>query len=246
MMKKLLSIACTALAVISCNDDTKKTDSQLTVGVSADYPPFEYFSNGKIVGFDIELLEEIAKRLQLAIEFKDMNFDGIIAALQSKRIDAGVSAISATTERKKAVDFSDNYFAGSIVMVCQKDSDIKQASDLSGKTIGLQSGSIYEPYANSDLSQQAPNLIIKTLPKVPDLIQDMKSGRLSCIIMGKTEGDLLVKQQSDFKVIPLIGSEIEIAIAFPKGSNLRDKVNTVLSDMKKDGYLDQLITKWLN
>ena len=57
MMKKLLSIACTALAVISCNDDTKKTDSQLTVGVSADYPPFEYFSDGKIVGFDIELLD---------------------------------------------------------------------------------------------------------------------------------------------------------------------------------------------
>ena len=245
-MKKLLSIACTALAVISCNDDTKKTDSQLTVGVSADYPPFEYFSDGKIVGFDIELLEEIAKRLQLTVEFKDMNFDGIIAALQSKRIDLGVSAISATEERKKAVDFSDNYFAGSIVMVCQKDSDIKQVSDLSGKTIGLQSGSMYEPYANSDLSQQAPNLIIKTLPKVPDLIQDMKSGRLSCIIMGKTEGDLLVKQQSDFKVISLIGSEIEIAIAFPKGSSLRDKVNTVLNDMKKDGSLDQLITKWLN
>lgn len=244
-MKKLLSIACTALAVISCNDDSKKNESHLIIGVSADYPPFEYFSDGKVVGFDIELLEEIAKRLHLTVEFKDMNFDGIIAALQSKRIDAGVSAISATEERKKAVDFSDNYYAGSIVMVCPKNSEIKQASDLSGKTIGLQSGSMYEPYANSDLSQQAPNMIIKALPKVPDLIQDMKNGRLACVIMGKTEGDLLVKQQTDFKVIPLVGSEIEIAIAFPKGSVFRDKVNAVLTDMKKDGSLNQLITKWL-
>ena len=244
-MKKLLSIACTALAVISCNDDSKKNDSLLTVGVSVDYPPFEYFSEGKIIGFDIELLSEIARRLHLTVEFKDMNFDGIIAALQSKRIDLGVSAISATDERKKAVDFSENYYAGSIAMVCPKESDIKQASDLSGKTIGLQSGSMYEPYANEDLIKQAPNMVIKTLPKVPDLIQDMKSGRLACIIMGKTEGDLLVRQQSDFKVIPLEGSEIEIAIAFPKGSALRDKVNMVLIEMKKDGSLDKLIATWL-
>lgn len=244
-MKKILSIALTALALLSCNDDSKKSQTHLTIGLSADYPPFEYFKDGKIVGFDVDLLEAIASRLKMTVEFKDMNFDGIIAALQSSRINAGVSAISATPERKKAVDFSDNYYAGSIVMVCPKESDISTMADLSGKTIGLQSGSMYEPYANNDLSQQVTNLTVKTLPKVPDLIQDMKSGRLSCLIMGKTEGDLLAKNQPDYKVLPLVGSEIEIAIAFPKGSPLRDKINGTLSDMKKDGSLDQLITKWL-
>ena len=244
-MKKFLSIACTALAMVSCKDEQKKIEPQITVGLSADYPPFEYFSDGKIIGFDVELLDEIAKRLDMAIEFKDMNFDGIIAALQSKRIDVGVSAISATEERKKAVDFSDNYYSGSMVMVCPKDSEIKTTSDLRDKTIGLQSGSIYESYANNDLIQQTPNMVVKTLPKVPDLIQDMKSGRIACILMGKTEGDLLVTQQTAFKVIPIAGSEMEIAIAFPKGSELRNKVNDILAEMKKDGSLNQLITKWL-
>ncbi|MBW8309050.1 MAG: ABC transporter substrate-binding protein [Candidatus Paracaedibacteraceae bacterium] len=247
-MKKLLSLALITTLLMGCKKDETsppKNPDKIIVGLSADYPPFEYFKDGKIVGFDVVLMEALAKRINVKVEFKDMNFDGIIGALQTKRIDAAISSISATEGRQQAVDFTDTYYSGGIAMVCPKESNMATSLDLKGATIGLQAGSSYEYYAHGDLKSQLGELMIKSLPKVPDLIQDLKSKRIVCILMGITEAKRLELEQPDLKAIPISGSETEVAIALPKGSALKNKLNAALADMKADGTLDKLIHEWL-
>ncbi|WP_051908497.1 ABC transporter substrate-binding protein [Candidatus Odyssella acanthamoebae] len=247
-MKKLLSLALITSLLMGCKKEeanAPKEPNKLIIGLSADYPPFEYFKNGKIVGFDVALMEALTKKLGVDVEFKDMNFDGIIGALQTKRIDAAISSISASEDRKQAVDFTNTYYSGGIAMVCSKESDVATILDLKGTTIGLQAGSVYEPYANDGLKNQLGELTIKSLPKIPDLIQDLKSKRIVCILMGTTEAKRLALEQPDLKAIPISGSETEVAIALPKGSALKDKLNTALAEMKADGSLDKLIQEWL-
>lgn len=245
-MKRLLTLVAVATSLIACKTEEKTDSDTLVVGLSADYPPFEYFKNGHIVGFDVSLIEALAKKIGKTVKIKDMNFDGIIAALQSNRIDVAISAISATPERKNAVDFTNTYYSGSIVMVCPQDSNIHAIEDLKGKTIGLQSGSIYEPYANGDLRAKLGALTVKTLPKIPDLIQDMKARRISCLIMGKTEADKIASEQPGLVVYPIDGTEVDMAIALPKGSPLKDKLDAALAEMKADGSLEHLIQERLH
>ena len=247
-MKKLLSLALLTSLLLGCkkeDNNTPKPSANLIVGLSADYPPFEYFKDGKIVGFDVALMEALVKRIGVEAEFKDMNLDGIIGALQTKRIDAAISALSASEERQQAVDFTDSYYSGGISMVCSKEFNIATPLDLKGATIGLQAGSIYEPYANGELRNQLGELTIKSLPRIPDLIQDLKSKRIICILMGTTEAKRLETEQPDLKAIPINGSETEVAIALPKGSPFKGKFNKALADMKADGSLDKLILEWL-
>ncbi|WP_010298358.1 ABC transporter substrate-binding protein [Candidatus Odyssella thessalonicensis] len=247
-MKRILPIIGAALLLIGCKKEETPASSaanKIIVGLSADYPPFEYFKDGKIVGFDVALMEALAQRIGVDVEFKDMNFDGIIGALQSKRIDASISSITATEERKQAVDFTAPYYAGSISLVCTADALIATANELKGQTVGLQTGSIYEMYATQELKPKNPELVIKGLPKVPDLIQDLKSKRIVGILMGSTEAKRLLIEQPTLKVIPVDGSETELAIALPKGSPLKDKLDQALAAMKADGSLEKITQEWL-
>lgn len=246
-MKKLLSLIFAATMLVSCDQEAKppQQNNQIIVGVSADYPPFEYFKDGEIIGFDVALMQALAQKIGKNAEFKDMNFDGLIGALQTSRIDAAISSISASEERKKAVDFTDTYYSGSVSMVCLQTSGVSDINDLKNQTVGLQSGSVYEAYAYGELKDQIGNIQIKTLPKIPDLIQDLKSKRIICILMGATEAKRLEQEQSDIKAIHISGSETDIAIALPKNSPLTIKLNQALSEMKADGSLDQLVQTWL-
>lgn len=246
-MKKLLSLIFTATMLVSCDQPTKspQQSNKIIVGVSADYPPFEYFKDGKIIGFDIALMETLAQKTGKQAEFRDMNFDSLIGALQSNRIDVAISSISASEERKKAVDFTDTYYSGSVSMVCLQTSGVANVDDLKKQTVGLQSGSVYEAYANNELKGQVGNIQIKTLPKIPDLVQDLKSKRIACILMGATEAKRLEQEQSDLKAIHISGSETDVAIALPKNSPLTAKLNQALAEMKTDGSLGQLIQTWL-
>lgn len=246
-MKKLLSLIFTATMLVSCDQPTKspQQSNKIIVGVSADCPPYEYFKDGEIVGFDIVLMETLAQKIGKQAEFRDMNFDSLIGALQTSRIDAAISSINPSEERRKAVDMTEPYYSGSVSMVCLKAADITGVDDLKNQTIGLQSGSVYEAYANNELKYNIDNIQIKTLPKIPDLIQDLKSGRIVCILMGTTESKRIAQEQSDLKSIYISGSETDVVIALPKNSPLTAELNQVLAEMKTDGSLGQLIQTWL-
>ncbi|MDP5370324.1 MAG: ABC transporter substrate-binding protein, partial [Pseudomonadota bacterium] len=171
-----------------CKDD-KKTEAgknaTLTVAVSADYPPFEYYKDGKIVGFEIDLMNAIGKELKRDVTFQDLPFESILGALQSKRVDLSISCLSATPERAKVVDFSVHYNTSKTVLITD-DVSIKSMNDLKGKTVGVQLGSTNEICLKEWLPKVA-GMKMQSLSKVPDLIQNLKVKRIVGIVLGETE-----------------------------------------------------------
>jgi ABC-type amino acid transport substrate-binding protein len=241
-MKKLLCGILLSLFMVACNE---KNENVLVLATSADYPPFEYYKNGEIVGFEIELMDIIAKKLQKTLKIKDVSFDGIIAGLQSNRYDVAISAISSTPEREKKIDFCIPHHRSVAVMLLPANSTISGIQDLSGKVLGVQMGTTYETMARNDWAPTLKDLKIRSLAKVPDLIQDFRSNRIDVIVLGISEAEQVLKTYTDLKVVSLPGTESVYSIALPKGSDLLEKINSILVDLEKSGELKALEHKWL-
>lgn len=234
--------ACTLLT--ACDEKKDGSGKTLIVGVSADYAPFEFFNNGEIIGFDIDLMTEVAKRLGKDVKFKDMSFDAILGSLSTQRIDAAISSITPTPERRKSIDFSKEYIQSNRVMLCKGTSTINSVSDLAEGTVGVQSGSTHEIYANKVLNKDV-HVTVKSLTRVPDLLQAMEIGNVSCLIMDNAEAAAILKSQTNLKTISLPGEVSSSAIGFPKNSPLTSPVDKILTEMEADGYLAKLKEKWL-
>lgn len=234
--------------IVGCGDETKQSNGDKKVyslATSADYPPFEFLQDGQIVGFEIDLAQAIAEKMGIEISINDMSFDGILGSLVSNRTDMAISALTPTPERKQAVDFSDDYYSTNRVLVCSQLSPVQNITDLAGLAIGVQAGSIYEIYANSDLKELASGLTIKSMPRLPELVQELKTHRISCIFLGQKEGEGLIKNTEGLRLVPLDESTLGFAIALPKGSVLREKINQALLQLNADGTIETLKQKWL-
>lgn len=251
MFKKLWNIKFLSWGIVSlligCSENSPSfpPSQSYTVVTCADYPPFEFLRDGKIVGYDIDLINALATKMGIEIKIQDVTFDGVLGALKSQRADMAISAISATPERRQTVDFSEDYYSTHPVLICSRLTSIQNITDLSGHTIGAQAGSIYEIYANTDLKEKAANLSVKILPRLPELIQDVKNKRLSCIYLGQKEAEGILKNNTELQIINVEEGASSFAIAFPKDSPLREKVNAALQQLKADGTLEKLNQKWL-
>ncbi|MDF0727369.1 basic amino acid ABC transporter substrate-binding protein [Cytobacillus sp. S13-E01] len=251
-MKNFLKTAVIAIVLVSilaaCGQDSKSTNGDdkkvLVMGTSADFPPFETRdTNGEIVGFDIDLAKYIANELGYELEIKDMSFDGLIGALQAKRVDFVASGMSATEKRKESVDFSTEYHRSGEMFVTLKDSDITSIEGMNGKKIGVQLGTIQEEGANK-IAEEI-DLEVKTLNKVPDLIQELKSGRVDAVYLDKTVAQGYVKELDLAGFNDPNESTPGMAIAFPKDSEIVDSFTKVIDEMQENGELEKIAKKWL-
>lgn len=244
-LSSLFSALLILTALVGCKDEKKETDAQTAIVVvtSADYPPFEFYQNGEMVGFEIDLMKAIAKELKRDIKFQDLPFDSIIGSLQAKRVDMAISGISATEERAKVVDFTTHYNESKSVIIID-DATINTMSDLKGKIVGVQMGSTYESCLK-EWQSKVEDLQIQSLTKVPDLIQNLKVKRIVGIALGVTEANAVMAQVKGLRMINIPDTEISYAIAVPKGSELTAQINSVIEKMKKDGSLKALQDKWL-
>jgi ABC-type amino acid transport substrate-binding protein len=222
------------------------TEKKLVMATSADYPPYEYINTEKgeeIIGFDVDIANYITKELGYELEIKDMEFNGLIAGMNAGKADFIIAGMSATEERKQNVDFSDVYFTSKELLVTKKDSGIKTVEDLEDKTVGVQTGSIQEGKAN-EIAEQV-NITIESRNRIPEIIQEILTGRVDAIIIEDTVANGYFKNNPD-----LIGFELDeegspgSAIAFPKGSELTEEFNRVLGEMKENGELEKLVIKW--
>ncbi|WP_246943575.1 basic amino acid ABC transporter substrate-binding protein [Bacillus pinisoli] len=229
------------------NGEQAESGKKLVMGTSADYPPFEYIDTkqgGDIIGFDIDLVNYIAKELGYEIEIKDIAFDGLIGALQADRVDFVASSMSATEERAKNVDFSVTYYTSGEMIIVRKGDGLEKVEDLVGKKVAVQLGSIQEGTAES-LKEELGDLEVVKLNKVPELIQELKSNRIDGVILDQTVAEGYVNQFDDLTGIQLAVDAAGTAIAFPKGSELVEEFNGVIEKMKENGELDKLVQKWL-
>ncbi|MFC5652595.1 transporter substrate-binding domain-containing protein [Paenibacillus solisilvae] len=215
----------------------------LILGTSPDYPPYENVdakNNGEIVGFDIDIAKAVAEKLGYELKIQSMDFNGLIAALQSKRVDLVMSGMSITEERQKSVDFSDVYFVAKNTIVSKSDTAYKTLDELKTKKIGVQLGSTQEQ-AVADLKEAQ----IKKLNRIPDLIQELKSNRIDAAIIEDAVSKGYVKSNPDLTFQAIESDEEEgYAVAFPKGSALVSDFNKALKELTDNGKKDEFIKKW--
>ncbi len=216
------------------------------VGLTGDYPPFEFIKNKKIIGFDVDLAYDIANELDKKLYIRDMDFDGLIPALQTGRIDCIISAMTATDERKKNVDFSIQYYTPEFAMLYRRDNPIKEIKDLNNSMIGVQLGTSMETYLKTQEEDQVQNLDTVSLKNTLTIVQELKLSRLDGALVEEAQAKVFVKKHPELDYALFSGSIMGYSMAFAKNSPLREKVNVALSKLKNSGTLARLQTKWLN
>ncbi len=216
----------------------------LTMATSADYPPFEYVSSAsggqEIIGFDVDIAKYIAEKKGYSLQIQNIDFNGLLPALQSKRADFVMAGMTPTEERKKNVDFSDVYYEAKNTIVAKKGSNLTTAASLSGKKVGVQLSSIQEGVA-----KKIKGVTPVALNRISELVQELKTGRIDAVIMEDTvaKGFTATNTDLEFTVIPN-EEQAGSAIAFPKGSALSAEFNPVLKEMIASGKIKELVTKW--
>lgn len=216
------------------------TEGTLLVGSDIPFPPFEQGKAPNYKGFDIDLMDEVGKRLGLQVEIKDTAFDTIFRDLDQGKFDMVASATTITPEREKTVDFSDPYYKTDQALVTESGSEIKAVEDLAGKTVGAQDGTTGEDYANDETD--AKN--VRGFPEGPDAINALRSGQVDAVIIDKPVAEDAIKKQGNVEIVAIPTSEL-YGLFFGQDSDvLRERVNEVLAEIKGDGTLDDLSQKW--
>lgn len=223
----------------------KKT---LIMATSADYKPYEYhdLTSGKdeIVGFDIDIAKYIANELGYEVQVTDMNFDGLVPALQTNRADFVMAGMTPTPERQKNAEFSDIYYDAKNTLVSKKESNITKPEQLAGKKIAVQLGSIQEEAAK-EMSKTVQGLQVTSLNKLGEIVEEVKTGRVDAAIIEDHVAKSFVESNPGLQFTTLETDETNgSAIAFPKGSPHVAKFNEVIKKMKESGEMDKLIQKW--
>lgn len=219
----------------------------IKVATSADFAPFEFHAmiDGKdtIVGADIDMMNAIGEELGVEVEFVDMEFNAILAALDQGQVDIAVSGISATEERKQSFDFTQNYFLPEQKVVVHIDNleAYQEIADLEDKKVGAQKGSIQEMI----VADQLPDSQIVSIPKVPNLVVELKQGSIDALVLESAVADSYVGQNDDVAIAEVLleTSEDEAyAIALPKGSvELEEALNNALQQLIDSGQIEEFV-----
>lgn len=236
----------TAPAASSDYLQTIKDKGKLVMGTSADYPPYEFHKtvDGKdtIVGFDIEIAKQLAADLGVELEIVDMKFEGLLPALMGGKVDVIVAGMNPTEERKKSVDFSMIYYEANQTMLVSADAkdSLNTIESFKGKTIGVQKGTLQETIAADNFKEST----VKAIGKIPDLIMELKTGKIDGIILADVVAKSYAENNADIAVNGLdLGSEGGCSIALPKGNaELTKAVDASLKAMIDGGKIDQWIT----
>jgi len=233
-------------------DEAKKRGT-LIIGTEAAYVPYEFFKDGKIVGYDPDIADLMVAKLGVKADFIDTAWNGIIPALYAKKFDCIISAMTITKERSEKVLFSMPYAdASNVILLRAGEANIKTADDLSGKTVGVQLGSaaagIIKSFEDKLKAASKPGYAdVKQYEHYPEAYQDLINKRIDAVVNSRSTMMVVMRDApGKFKMIPGI-SDITayFGMAFRReDAALRDFVNTQLAAMKSDGTLSKLQDKW--
>lgn len=224
--------------------DRVKKAGTLLVGLDDSYPPMEFRDEkNNLAGFDIDMANEIGKRLGVKTQFVTTDFNGILLALKSGKFDVIIASLSITDERKKEIDFSDSYLnGGQIIIVKKGNTTIKTAADLTGKTLGVQLGTTGEQAAIKVQGSKE----VKKYDKITEALHDLSIGRVDCVIADKQVGEYYIsKEAASYTVLSDTLTKEPTGIGFKKSdSDLKVAVQKAIDDAKADGTMGKISIKW--
>jgi polar amino acid transport system substrate-binding protein len=218
-------------------------EGKLTNCTGLPYKPFEYEDNGKVVGFDIDLIDAVAKELGVKQEIVDTPFDGIQsgADFNSKKCDISSAGMTITDERKQNIDFSDPYFDATQALVAKKGSNLSDLGGLKGKRLGVQNSTTGQTYAQ----ENAGGAELVVYEDLGLLLTAVETGQVDA---GINDNGVLydwVKEKTDFEVTAEFDTGEQYGMGVRKGNaELLEVVNKVLGELKDSGEYDTIYEKW--
>ena len=240
-MKKILAalLVGSLFANVACAE-------KLLVGTDAGFAPFEYkdTETNEIVGFDIDLIKAIAEAVGDEVQIQNMQFAGLIPALQTNMVDVAAAAITITEERQKQVLFTDPYYDVGLVMVIQKKNvdKYKTLDDMQGKRICSQIGT-----TGSILGKQVKDATVGEYDQSGEALMELKMGGCESVLVDKTVANHYMQQQKDttIAVVPHLYNPKQNGFAVAKrNTELQAKLNKGLKTIRENGTYDKIYEKW--
>ncbi|WP_157154089.1 basic amino acid ABC transporter substrate-binding protein [Brachyspira murdochii] len=239
LFKIIIALSIVLTIFIGCQK--KEDKNKLYVGTNAEFEPFEYREGDKIVGFDIDLINEIAKLIGAEIEVVDMQFDGLLPALEAKKIDLIIAGMTATEERKKFVNFSEPYYnSKQSIVVLSNNTDITTFDNFAGKKIGVVLG-----YTGDILVSEMTNVEVQKFNATSETILALKSQKVDAVVLDYEPAKNYVAQNNELKLIETDSATEEYSIAMRKDdTELLTKVNDALKTINENGTYETLLGKY--
>ncbi|NBF08621.1 ABC transporter substrate-binding protein [Pseudomonas sp. Fl4BN1] len=252
-MKKLVLLGALALSVLSL--PTFADEKPLKIGIEAAYPPFASKApDGSIVGFDYDIGNALCEEMKVKCVWVEQEFDGLIPALKVRKIDAILSSMSITDDRKKSVDFTNKYYNTPARLVMKAGTQVSDGlTELKGKNIGVQRGSIHERFAREVLSPLGAQ--IKPYGSQNEIYLDVAAGRLDGTVADATllnDGFLKTDSGKGFAFVGPAFTDVKyfgdgVGIAVRKGDKADlDKINAAIAALRENGKYKQIQDKYFD
>ncbi len=217
-------------------------DGMLQGGSDTAFPPFEFADDqGDYVGFDVDLMTAIAKKMGLEFEIVPTAWDGIIPALVSDRYDIIASAMTITEEREEQISFSDPYISADIAISAPVDSPIETAEDLADKTVGVQIDTTGQ-FAVEEIEDVGE---IRKYETILNAFQDLETGRLDAVVNDAPVNAYIIRDNPNVENTGTIETGDVYGYGLKQeNEQLRDAINQALQELKDEGLYDRIFQKW--
>jgi ABC-type amino acid transport substrate-binding protein len=216
--------------------------STLIIGTDPTFPPMEYIKNGKMVGYDIDMANLIAKQMGVKVQFKDIVFDNLFTELDAKQINLIIAAVTITSERQQKYDFSIPYInAGEVIITQKTNNAITDTAELKGKKIGVQKDTTDEQEA----VKFTPTNDVMLYATFVQATQALVAGQIDAIVTDLPDAQGIVSSNPTLKISSDPFTNEYYGIAFRKGDPNRARINAALQSLQERGYLTDLKHKWL-
>lgn len=221
-------------------DNSDKKDV-IVMGTNAAFPPFESVEGGEFVGFDIDISKKIAEKLGKELEIVNMQFSSLVAALQVKKVDFVAAGMTYTEEKAKEVNFSDNYFTTTQVIIVKKDNDtIKSKDDLVGKKIGVQAGTTGE-----EKSKEIEDATVESYDEGYAAVMNLTNGNIDAVVIDQKPAERFVANNDKIMILEEELTTESYAIAVNKDNEeLLNTINEVFKELHESGEYDTLYNKY--
>lgn len=217
---------------------------KIVVGSYPANPPWEYKTNsGAFEGFEVDVANEVGKRLGMDVEFQDMGFQALFAATASGRIDFAISSISITNDRLKNQSFTQPYYDSDGALVGKDGSQVKALEDLKGKVIGVVAGTTGEAWAKEN-AEKLGIAEVKSYNSQENLLLEVQNGRIEGGAGELAGFQYAMTKMPGLKILVRIPTGERFALMAKKDHPLVGKANDAITEMKKDGTLAKIYKKW--
>ena len=206
-----------------------------------------FFETGAVIGIDAEIAAAVAEKLGMKLEIKDMAFDSLITAVSTGNVDVVLAGMTVTAEREEAVNFSDSYATGIQVVIVTENSPIASIDDLVGKRIGVQTGTTGDIYCSDTIENGGfGEDAVARYDNGALAVAALQNSQVDCVVIDNEPAKAFVAANEGLKILETEYVTEHYAAAFSKeNTELLEKFNTALAELKAEGKIDAIIGKYI-